>query len=357
MDTGTGLQAEISSLRQKAETAQLPPDLKEKIGQMISRLERTAQMGGFVEEYEKLTHYVDWIVRLPWNIYSEDNLDITHAKQILDQHHYGMEDIKNRILEYLAILKLNREKDAHHNLSRAPILLLVGLVGTGKTTFAYSLAEAMNREVVRIPFGGMGSGRDLRGQSRLHLESEPGYVIKALARAKTKNPICLLDEIDRVADDARADIMGVLVELLDPEQNHSFLDHYLDYPFDVSQVLFIGTANGVSHIATAVMDRMEPLTMPSYTDDEKLAIARHYLFPKIMQQSALPDGVLTIDEAVWRQIIRPLGYDSGIRSLQRTINGIVRKIARQYVEGTIQTLTITPENVKTYLPSYRTELL
>jgi ATP-dependent Lon protease len=169
--------------------------------------------------------------------------------------------------------------------------------------------------------------------------------------------VILLDEIDRVADEARADIMGVLVELLDPEQNHSFLDHYLDYPFDVSQVLFIGTANGTSHIATAVMDRMEPIAMPAYTDPEKLAIAKQYLFPRVMSQSALPEGVLTIDDTVWSQIIRPLGYDSGIRSLQRTINGIVRKVARQYVEGKVHELHITPENIKEYLPSYRTELL
>ncbi|OGV96829.1 hypothetical protein A2W24_03255 [Microgenomates group bacterium RBG_16_45_19] len=348
---------EVGALRTKLTEASVPEDLHLKAEAMIKRLERTAQLGGFVEEYEKLTHYIDWVIKLPWQAYSGDNLDITHAKAILDQHHYGMEDIKSRILEYLAILKLNRDQDATHNLSRAPILLLVGLVGTGKTTFAYSLAEAMNRQIIRIPFGGMGSGRDLRGQSRLHLESEPGYVIKALARAKTKNPVILLDEIDRVSEESRADIMGVLVELLDPEQNHSFLDHYLDYPFDVSQVLFIGTANGTSHIATAVMDRMEPLAMPAYNDQEKLAIAKQYLFPKIMKQSALPEGVLTINDSVWTQIIRPLGYDSGIRSLQRTISGIVRKIARQYVEGSVKSLVISPENIKTYLPSYRTELL
>jgi ATP-dependent Lon protease len=182
-------------------------------------------------------------------------------------------------------------------------------------------------------------------------------VIKALSRAKTKNPIILLDEVDRVAESARADIMGVLVELLDPEQNHSFLDHYLDYPFDVSQVLFIGTANGVSHIATAVMDRMEPISMPAYTDGEKLAIAQKYLFPKILQETALPEGVLTLAPEVWPQIIRPLGYDSGIRSLQRTIQGLVRKVAKAYVEGSLQAIVINSDNVKEYLPSYRTEIL
>lgn len=355
--SSTGLTQEINLLKTKVAAAKLPEDLQSKVDLMIQRLERTAALGGFVEEYEKLTHYIDWVVKLPWNTFSPDNLDIHHAKEILDAHHYGMEDVKTRILEFLAVLKLNQDKDATLHIARAPILLLVGLVGTGKTTFAYSLAEAMNRQVVRIPFGGMGSGKDLRGQSRLHLEAEPGYVIKALVRAKTKNPIILLDEVDRVAESSRADIMGVLVELLDPEQNHSFLDHYLDYPFDVSQALFIGTANGTSHIATAVMDRMEPIAMPAYTDTEKLAIAQKYLFPKILAQTALPENVLTIDPGVWAQIIRPLGYDSGIRSLQRTIQGIVRKVAREYVEGSIKTIIINSDNIKTYLPSYRTEIL
>lgn len=357
MDAHNGLNEEILLLRSKIEQAKVPEDLRVKVDLMVKRLERTSQMGGYVEEYEKLTHYIDWVTKLPWEVYSEDNLDLNHAQEILDKHHFGMGDIKTRILEYLAILKLNQEKDATQHIARAPILLLVGLVGTGKTTFAYSLAEAMNRQVIRIPFGGMGSGRDLRGQSRLHLEAEPGYVIKALARAKTKNPVILLDEVDRVAEEARADIMGVLVELLDPEQNHSFLDHYLDYPFDVSQVLFIGTANGTTHIATAVMDRMEPIAMPAYTDEEKLAIAKQYLLPKILSLSAIPDGVLVIEETVWPQIVRPLGYDSGIRSLQRTIQGIIRKVAMQYVEGAIKTVVINQENIKEYLPSYRTELL
>jgi ATP-dependent Lon protease len=234
---------------------------------------------------------------------------------------------------------------------------LVGLVGTGKTTFAYSLGEAMGRVVVRVPFGGMGSAKDLRGQSRLHLEAEPGYIIKALARAKTKNPIMLLDEIDRVPEHNRTDIMGVLVELLDPEQNAAFLDHYLDYPFDLSQVLFIGTANGTSHIATAVMDRLEPISMPSYSDEEKIVIAQKYLLPKALKETALPQAVLTFDDQVWPQVVRPLGYDAGIRTLQRTIKGIVRKVAKQYVEGTVTAVNLTADNIKDYLPSYKTELI
>jgi ATP-dependent Lon protease len=348
---------EIQSLKGRVEIAKLPVDLKEKIDQMIHRFELATQSGSVFEESERISHYIDWVTRLPWDTYTVDNLDVINAKSVLDKHHYGLEDVKQRLLEYLSVLKLNRDRGVVDHIARAPILLLVGLVGTGKTTFAYSLAEAMNRKIVRIPFGSMGSALDLRGQSRLHLEAEPGYIIKALQRAGTKNPIILLDEIDRVTENAREDIMGVLVELLDPEQNHSFLDHYLDYPFDLSQVLFIGTANGTSHIATAVMDRMEPISMPSYTDEEKMMIAKNYILPKIIKETALPDNTIQIDENIWPLIVRPLGYDAGIRTLQRTLQGIVRKIAREFVEGKLQTIQLTADNIKTYLPSYKSEII
>jgi len=348
---------DIQDLKGRVEASQLPLDLKEKIDQMIRRFEQAMKYGQIFEEFERVNHYVDWVTRLPWVAATVDSLDINNAKAILDKHHYGLQDVKERLLEYLSVLKLNRDSGRVDHIARAPILLLVGLVGTGKTTFAYSLAEAMNRKIVRIPFGSMGSAMDLRGQSRLHLEAEPGYIIKALARAKTNNPIILLDEIDRVTDDARNDIMGVLVELLDPEQNHAFLDHYLDYPFDLSHVLFIGTANGTSHIATAVMDRMEPISMPSYTDEEKTMIAKNYLFPKILDEAALPPGILTMDESVWATLVRPLGYDAGIRTLQRTLQGVVRKIAREYVEGKLQSIQLTNDNIKPYLPSFKSEII
>jgi ATP-dependent Lon protease len=357
MNPDPAIEAEIHQLREKARVAQLPADLQEKIDQMLTRLQRAVGSSVYGEEYERITHYIQWVSLLPWNQASQDNLDMHHAKEVLDNHHYGLEDVKERLLEYLAVLKLNKDQGLNEVISKAPILLLVGLVGTGKTTFAYSLAEAMGREVARIPFGGMGSARDLRGQSRLHLEAEPGYFIKALSRVKTNNPVILLDEIDRVSEAARADIMGVLVEALDPEQNQYFIDHYLDYPFDLSQVIFIGTANGTQHIATAVMDRMEPISMPSYTDEEKIIIGKNYLLPKALKETALPEETLTIEDTVWDQIVRPLGYDAGIRTLQRTIKGIIRKIAKLYVEGSLQNVHLTPENIKAYLPTYKTELI
>lgn len=356
MSTNPGIDEEINQLKSQLDSTQLPEGLHEKINGMLIRLSRSAGSSIYGEEFERATHYIQWVNKLPWNQSTEDNLDLKRAKEVLDQNHYGLEDIKERLLEYLSVLKLNRDQGNEHQISRAPILLLVGLVGTGKTTFAYSLAEAMGRKIARIPFGGMGSARDLRGQSRMHLEAEPGYFIKALSRVQTKNPIILLDEIDRVSEAARADIMGVLVEALDPEQNHNFVDHYIDFPFDLSQAIFISTANGISHIATAVMDRMEPISMPSYTDEEKIMIGKKYILPRAIKETALPENTISIDDAIWNQIVRPLGYDAGIRTLQRTIKGIIRKIAKQYVEGSIQQVHLTNENIKAYLPSFKTEL-
>jgi ATP-dependent Lon protease len=224
------------------------------------------------------------------------------------------------------------------------------LVGTGKTTIAYSIAEALGRPIARIPFGGMGDPLDLRGQSRMHPEAEPGKVMKALRDTQSKNPVILLDEIDRVTDQGRSSIMGVLVELLDPRQNYAFVDHYIDFPFDLSETLFITTANNTTSIATAVMDRLEPISMPSYTDQEKIVIGQKYILPAAMKTSGLPGESLTIDDDVWANIVRPLGYDAGIRTLERNIDGVVRKVARILVEGKAQSVHITSQNVKEFLP-------
>lgn len=351
--SGKTLTGEVEKLKKKLEGVVLPPELKIKVEEDVDRLGRVAvNPAAYTEAYDRVAHYVEWVVSLPWTKRSEDVLDLIKAKAILDKNHYGMVQVKERILEYLAVLKLRHYQKTEGSVARAPILCLVGLVGTGKTTFAYSLAEAIGRQLVRIPFGGMGSARDLRGQSRLHTESEPGYVVKGLRRVATKNPIMLLDEIDRVADEARSDVMGVLVELLDPEQNFAFVDHYLDYPFDLSEVLFMATANNTTNIATAVMDRLEPISMPSYTDQEKVMIGKDYLLPEAVTEAGLKPENLTIDEALWPQIVRPLGYDAGIRTLQRTIQGITRKLAREVVEGKQQSLHLTVENIKDYLPTY-----
>src|SRR3989344_5617885 len=295
----TALSKETEKLKAKLEAAGVPAELKAKALEMIERLSLMAQFQGYSTEYERVSQYLGWITSLPWDKSTDDRLDLTVARQILDKHHYGMGEVKDRILEYLAMMSLNRGRV---EVSRAPILCLVGLVGTGKTTFGPSLAEALTRACVRIPFGGLGSALDLRAQSRLHPDAEPGLVIKALKRAGSKNPVMLLDEIDRVTDEARADIMGVLVELLDPEQNSQFTDHYLDYPFDLSQVLFIATANNTAGIATAVLDRLEIIEMPSYTDQQKITIGKTYLLPRAIKASGLTPEQLQIQDNVWEQI-------------------------------------------------------
>ncbi|OGG00219.1 hypothetical protein A2Y99_03315 [Candidatus Gottesmanbacteria bacterium RBG_13_37_7] len=347
---------EISKLKKQLNDAEIPPDLREKANHMLERVILSFKYGGSYSGFEQVANYIDWITNLPWNKRSPDNLNINHAKEILEKEHYGLQDIKNRILEYLSvmILHLNNITDGNKDdyLMRAPILFFVGLVGTGKTTIAKSIAAAMNRAFIRIPFGGMGSALDLRGQSKVHPDAEVGQMIKALRRAETKNPVILLDELDRVTEHARADIMGVLVELLDPEQNIAFIDHYLDYPFDLSEVLFIATANNTGNISTAVMDRLEPIQMPSYTDDEKIIIAKSYVFPKVKKEAGLTADQLCIDESVWPFIVRPLGFDSGIRSLERNINGICRKVARSVVEGKLNNCQITTDNYKEFLPTW-----
>lgn len=340
--------AELAKLREKLQGVELPPDLLDKASNMINRASLSFKLGGIFSGFDQVANYIDWITSLPWNKRGMDNLDINHAKEILDKHHFGLKEIKDRILDYLSVMKLN----IGHNSMRAPILFFVGLVGTGKTTMAISVAEAMGRSFMRIPFGGMGSALDLRGQSRIHPDAEVGLVMKALRRAGTKNPVILLDELDRVAEQARADIMGVLVELLDPEQNQAFIDHYIDYPFNLSEALFIATANNTSNISTAVMDRLEPIQMPSYNDEEKNIIGKSYVFPKVMAETGLTPTQLQIDDGVWPNIVRPLGFDSGIRTLERTINGICRKVARNIVEGKGTTFRITSDNIKQFMPTW-----
>ncbi|MEK7188805.1 MAG: AAA family ATPase [Patescibacteria group bacterium] len=338
---------QLELLLDKVQHSGLPKDLLEFVSIRLSQLSKLSDSPTFLPEFDRINHYIEWVALLPWNTRTQDILDLTYAKKVLDKNHYGLAEIKDRILEYLSVMKL---KGSVTDVARAPILCFVGLVGTGKTTIAYSIAEAMGRKFARIPFGGMGDPLDLRGQSRMHPEAEPGKVIKALKATASKNPVILLDEIDRVTDQGRSSIMGVLVELLDPEQNHAFTDHYVDFPFDLSEVLFIATANNTHNISTAVLDRLEPIMMPSYTDQEKITIGRAYVLPRALREAGIPQGALSFDEDVWPMVVRPLGFDSGIRTLERTIEGVVRKVAREIVEGKTSSISITSQNVKQYLP-------
>jgi ATP-dependent Lon protease len=345
------LQQEIQNLRDRTNKASLPEEMKLKVDKEIVSLERSVELGSYDEKYEKVSRYINWILQIPWTKETKDNTDIQKAKEVFNKHHYGMQEVKDRFLEYISVLNLRQEQAPEADF-KAPILLLVGLVGTGKTTFAYSLAEALDRQLVRIPFGGMGSAKELRGNSRLLLGSEPGRVIKGICEVGVRNPVILLDEIDRGADEANMDIMGVLVELLDPAQNHSFTDTYVDYPVNLSHAIFLATANNTTKIATAVMDRMEKITMPSYTDTEKIQIAQRYILPKLLSDAGLKDGQFIIRDDVWQMITRPLGYDMGIRTLQRTLQGAVRKAVRIIVERGFQQVIITKENAKIFMPRY-----
>lgn len=334
-------QASTEELKIKVSQANLPEEISEKLNNLLRFPVSSVEFGS-------LSAYIDFVVSLPFGKNSQDILDITRAKEILDKNHFGLQTVKDRILEYLSVLILNK-KNPERSLGHAPILLFIGLVGTGKTSLAYSIAESLGRPIVRIPFGGLGDPASLRGQSRVREDSEPGQIIKAIKNVKVSNPVILLDEIDRVAVETKVDIMGVLVELLDPAQNQSFVDHYLDFPYDLSQVLFIATANNTGNIATAVMDRLEPIQMPSYSDAEKITIGRDYLLPKALDDAGLEKNFLQIDENIWPQIIRPMGYDGGIRSLARALQTITRKIAKKVVEGQQGPFKITSENLGEYL--------
>ena len=350
-----GIDDQLKKLEDSINAASMPADLHDKAVAMLNRLKIIKSDGSFFLEYDSISRYIEWITNLPWNFHSEDILDITHARQVLDKNHHGLGEVKEKILEYLAIMILKKQKKMNsETFARAPIISLVGLVGVGKTTIAYSIAESLGRKIERIPFGGMGSAAQLRGKTRLFADSEPGLIIKAIRRAATNNPVILLDEIDRVSQEARADIMGVLVELLDPEQNKAYTDHFIDYTFDLQNVLFIATSNNTKDISTAVLDRLEVIQMPSYTDQEKITIAKNYMFPKVLVESGMSAADIVIDDNVWEEIVRPLGYDSGIRSLERIIQGLVRKIVYHELLGKIPAgqFKITAQNVREFVPQW-----
>jgi ATP-dependent Lon protease len=341
---------QIGELKSRVKQSEIPDELVGKIVTRLTQLESVIESSTFLPEFDRLNRYVEWVIQIPWNKESEDKLDLNYAKEVLDKNHHGLVEIKNRILEYISVMKLKRDRGESEDVMRAPILSFVGLVGTGKTTIASSIAEALGRNFARIPFGGMGDPLDLRGRSRMHGEAEPGKVIKSLVNVQNKNPVILLDEIDRVTDQGRSSIMGVLVELLDPEQNSRFVDHYIDFPVDLSEVLFIATANNTNHISTAVLDRLEPIQMPSYIDDEKITIGKKYMLPKVLAASGIPENMFAIADDTWAKIVRPLGFDAGMRTLERTINAVVRKAARQILEGKTQKIVITNDNVREFLP-------
>lgn len=346
---------ELKDLNQKIDNCKdMPNELRLKAERMVQRLDRMARLGHYSQDFDSISRYIETITEIPWGNRTIDKLDLDAARKALDKNHYGMQGVKELILEYLASMILIKERSDNPSeaIAKSPVLLLVGLQGVGKTTLAISIAQALGREFVRIPMGGIGSALAIRGRSKAYPEAEPGLIIKGLMKANTRNPVILLDEIEKASGDEglRSDIMAILLEILDPNQNHSFRDHYVDYEYDLSEVLFICSANNTGNLTAALLDRMQLIKMPSYSDNEKIVIARDYLMPQILEKTGLKPGELTIDQNLWPGVVRPFGYDTGIRSLGRTLESMARKVAKEIVNGEVEKVVITENNLKDYLP-------
>jgi ATP-dependent Lon protease len=321
---------EIDELRKRVARAKLPKDALE---QAKRELDRLAQMHPSSAEYSVIRTYLDWLIDLPWNKSSKDRLEIKQAEKVLDQDHYGLEKIKERILEYLAVRKLKKDM-------KGPILCFVGPPGTGKTSLGQSIARALGRRFYRMSLGGIRDEAEIRGHRRTYVAALPGRIIQGIHKAKTNNPVFMLDEVDKVGADFRGDPTSALLEVLDPEQNFSFRDHYLDVDFDLSKVMFIATANTLSTIPAPLLDRMEILELSGYSEEEKAAIAHRHLIPKQLSEHGLAKTAVVFSDEVLREVIGKYTREAGLRNLERSIAAICRKVARAYAEGKAKPVTV-----------------
>jgi len=321
---------------------------------MITRLKRMVRTGVYSREYDIMSNYIDWVTNFPWKNEVDESLDIDEVKKSLDETHYGLDLVKERVLQYLAVRKLLLDKKDFEAIEKSPVICMVGLQGIGKTTMAKSIAKALKRPFYRISLGAIGSVLEVRGRNKALEGAEPGQIVKAIYRCGVRNPVILLDELDKASGQSGllADIMATMLEILDPEQNNTFRDHFLDYPIDLSKVMFIVSANKIGTFSAALMDRMEIIRMPSYTDAEKQVIARDYLLPRVRKETGLEEDQLSFSPDVWTMILRPLGYDSGIRSLQRMVEYMARQAALEIVQQKTKKVHISSENFSQYLPKY-----
>jgi ATP-dependent Lon protease len=327
---------ELTELRESVEKKELPAEARAKVEKELARL---ASMPPMAPEIGIIRTYLDWILELPWLEKSDDNLDVRHAAKVLAADHYGLEKAKERILEYIAVKKIAPES------MRTPILCFVGPPGTGKTSLGRSIADALNREFLRISLGGVRDEAEIRGHRRTYIGALPGRVIQAMRRAGTNNPVFMLDEIDKLGNDFRGDPASALLEVLDPEQNKAFVDHYLDLDYDLSHVFFVTTANVLDTIPPALQDRMEVIEFSGYLEEEKLEIAHNFIIPRQFDQHGLKKAGVRIDDDALKMLIRQYTYEAGVRNLEREIATICRKIARRVAENRRYSKRITPKRV------------
>ncbi len=331
---------ELSELRRKLDELTLPDAARK---ECTRELERLAQIPTISPEYQVVRTYLEWLADLPWNSGTEDTLNVINAAEVLDEDHYGLDKVKRRILDYLAVLKLKGGE------TKGPILCFTGPPGVGKTSLGMSIARALGRKFIRVSLGGLRDEAEIRGHRRTYVGAMPGRIIQEIRRAGSNNPLMMLDEIDKLGTDFRGDPASALLEVLDPAQNSTFTDHYLDVPFDLSHTFFVATANMQDTIPGPLLDRMEIIELPGYTEHEKVEIGKRYLLPRQISENGIPDATLKVTEDAIREIIRSYTREAGVRNLEREIGSVCRGVARRVAEGDSGPIAVTPDNLGDYL--------
>ncbi len=338
-----GERAEAEMMRERLDAADLPDDVRKEATRELKRMEK---LPNAAPDFHVIRTYLEYVLELPWKKSTEDNLDLKEARRILDEDHYGLEDVKERILEFLAVIKLRPE-------AKSPILCFVGPPGVGKTSLGRSIARALGREFERLSLGGVRDEAELRGHRRTYIGALPGRVLQSIRRAGVNNPVMMLDELDKMGADYRGDPASAMLEILDPQQNNSFRDHYLDLPFDLSKVFFIATANSLAPIPAPLRDRMEIIQLAGYSDHEKLHIARQYLVPRQVKENGLNENQFDITDAAINLIAARYTREAGVRQMERTVGSIMRKVALKIAQGEVEHVTVDAPDIKEYLGAPR----